>query len=94
INKLDKKEELEIFFSDKVSTESEDDLYYNSWEDKSSLAIYLTEFMEGLNQDDQKISYNVGLKVTTKQQQEARELLVKNYDIITTDISKKGQTIG
>ncbi|CAG8564257.1 18691_t:CDS:2, partial [Racocetra fulgida] len=39
--------------------------------DESSPAIYLVKFMEGLNQDDQKISYNVESEVTTKQQQEA-----------------------
>ncbi|CAG8843257.1 32292_t:CDS:1, partial [Racocetra persica] len=31
--------------------------------------------------------------VTTKQQQEARELLVRNHDVFTTDISEEGQTI-
>ncbi|CAG8786786.1 19972_t:CDS:1, partial [Racocetra fulgida] len=61
---------------------------------ESSLAICLAESIKGLNQDDQKISYNVGLEVTTKQQQEACELLVKNHDVFATDISEDEQTIG
>ncbi|CAG8462523.1 5537_t:CDS:1, partial [Racocetra fulgida] len=61
---------------------------------ESSPAICLAESMEGLNQDDQKRSYNVGSEVTTKQQQEAYELLVKNHDVFGTDISEDGQTMG
>ncbi|CAG8775438.1 447_t:CDS:1, partial [Racocetra persica] len=50
--------------------------------------------MEGLNQDDQKISYNIKSEVIAKQQQEARELLVKNHDIFAIDILEEDQTMG
>ncbi|CAG8825550.1 19414_t:CDS:1, partial [Racocetra persica] len=73
-----------------LSTKSEDNLYYNFWEDEFSLAIYLAKSIEGLNQNDQEIYYNIKLKVTTKQRQEACKLLVKNYDIFTTDIFEEG----
>ncbi|CAG8701756.1 9080_t:CDS:2, partial [Ambispora leptoticha] len=98
IDKLDKEEELEMFFSDELAVNSDEDLYYNPWEQEVSInqdnpAIYLTEISNNNPMAPRKPEFNVEQEVTSEQKKAAQDLLVQNYEIFATDISKNSQTI-
>ncbi|CAG8816473.1 15044_t:CDS:2, partial [Gigaspora margarita] len=57
-------------------------------------AVCLVEAMEGIKQNNNVISYNIGHEITGQQKKEANNLLLDNHDVFATDILKSGQTMG
>ncbi|CAG8785313.1 36487_t:CDS:2, partial [Gigaspora margarita] len=84
---------LETFFSNEIYIATKEGIYYNLWENETSLTVCLVEAMGGIKHYNNVISYNIGHKITGQQKEEANNLLLGNYDVFATDISESGQTI-
>ncbi|CAG8802222.1 19214_t:CDS:2, partial [Gigaspora margarita] len=76
-----------------MDVKNKERIYYNPWENETSLAICLVEAMGGIKHNNNVISYNIGHEITGQQKEEANNLLLSNHDIFATDISESGQTM-
>ncbi|CAG8759573.1 23995_t:CDS:1, partial [Gigaspora rosea] len=72
-----------------IYTDTEEEIYYNPWENETSSAVCLVEAIERTMDN-----YNVGQEITTQQKKKAYDLLLNNHDVFATDISESGQTMG